>query len=205
MPDPVSGIVGAASLGSALLGSKAASKAAKAQVQGNDAAIAEERAAREEMRRLLEPYVKAGDPALQAQLDMLGLGTDIGQQEAIDQQEQSPLFQALVAQGEDAILQNASATGGLRGGNVQGALAQFRPALLNDFLERQYARLGGITQIGQNSAAGVGNAGLAVAGNIGQLFSDSGAARAGGSLAKGQAWSDAFGTLGGLAILKGKF
>ncbi|WP_449405980.1 hypothetical protein [Massilia phosphatilytica] len=37
----------------------------------------------------------------------------------------APRFQALQQQGNDAILANASATGGLRGGNVQGALGQF--------------------------------------------------------------------------------
>ncbi len=52
------------------------------------------------------------------------------QQGAISGLEGSPIFQALARQGEDAILQNASATGGLRGGNVQGALGQFRPAAL---------------------------------------------------------------------------
>jgi hypothetical protein len=75
----------------------------------------------------------AGGPALQAQMAALGLSGPEAQQEYVAQQEQSPAFQALARQQEEALLQNASATGGLRGGNVQGALAQFRPALLNQF------------------------------------------------------------------------
>lgn len=197
MPDPVTGVLAATGVGSALVGSSSAKKAANAQVQAADMGAAEMRAAREELRKLLEPYTAAGGPALQAQLDLLGLGDAGSQAEAIAAQEQNPLFQAIAAQGEDAILQNASATGGLRGGNVQGALAQFRPALLNQFIADQYNRLGGITQLGQNSAAGVGAAGINTAGGIADLFGDAGAARAGGALAQGQAWGGAL-NLGGL-------
>lgn len=112
--------VAAAVIGSAVIGgvvsSKAASKAGKAQVQAADAAAAEQRAAREEMRTLLNPYVSAGTPALQAQMAALGLSGPEAQQAYVTEQEQSPIFQALARQQEEAILQNASATGGLRGG-----------------------------------------------------------------------------------------
>lgn len=204
MPGPAVAAIGAAgALGSAVIGSRAASKAGKAQSAAADAGVAEQRAAREEMRRLLEPYVKVGTPALQGLLDLAGLGTDASQQEAIGQQEQSPLFQSLARQGEEAILQQASATGGLRGGNVQGALAQFRPSLLNQFIEQQYNRLGGLASIGQQSAAGVGTSGIQSASNISQLLANAGAARAGTALAQGQAWGNALGQLsqiGGMAI-----
>jgi hypothetical protein len=146
MPDPVTGIGAAVSIGGAVLKGKATSKAGKLQYDASMAGVDETRAAREEMRTLLQPYVAAGGPALQAQMSALGLAGPEAQQEYVTQQEQSPIFQALAGQGEEAILQNASATGGLRGGNVQGALAQFRPALLNQFLEQQYGRLGGMTQ-----------------------------------------------------------
>lgn len=202
MPNPVIGLIGA-SVGSSAIGaisqSKAAGKAADAQTQASAAAIAEQRAAREEMRRLLEPYVAAGGPALQAQLAALGLGGPEAQRAFVAQQEQSPIFQALARQGEEAILQQASATGGLRGGNTQGALAQFRPAMLNQFLENQYAKLGGMTALGQQSAAGVGTSGLGVATNIGQLLGQQGAAQAGRAMAQGQAWGNFASNLGGLA------
>lgn len=202
MPDPVTGVLAATGVGSALIGSSSANKAANAQVQSADMGVAEMRAAREELRKLLEPYTAAGGPALQAQLDLLGLGDAGSQAEAIAAQEENPLFQALAAQGEDAILQNASATGGLRGGNVQGALAQFRPQLLNQFIQQQFARLGGITALGQNSAAGVGAAGLDTAGGIANLLGEAGAAQAGGALAQGQAWGGAL-NLAGLVGAQG--
>jgi hypothetical protein len=149
--------------------------------------VEEQRAAREQMRALLQPYVDAGGPALQAQMAALGLAGPEEQQAFVAQQEQGPLFQALARQQEESILQNASATGGLRGGNVQGALAQFRPALLNQFLEQQYNRLGGLTALGQQSAAGVGTAGMQSANAIGQLFGQAGQAQAGAALGKASA------------------
>ena len=191
MPDPVTGlVVGGTSILGGAMQAKAAKKAGQAQVAAADLGAAEQRAAREEMRRLLEPYVAAGTPALQAQMAAVGLAGPEAQAEYVAQQEQNPLFQALARQQEQAILQQASATGGLRGGNVQGALAQFRPALLNQFLEQQYGRLGGLTTLGQQSAAGVGSAGMQTATSIADLLGQAGAARAGAALGKGQAWGN---------------
>lgn len=130
-------------------------------------------------------YTKPG--ALQAQQALLGLSGPEAQQQAISQIEQSPYFSGLVKQGENAILQNASATGGLRGGNTQAALAQFRPNMLAAAIDQQYQRLGGLVSLGQNAAAGVGNAGLATANNQGQLLQQAGAAQAGGILGQARA------------------
>jgi hypothetical protein len=315
--------VAAAVIGSAVIGgvvaSSSASKASKAQVQAADKTAAEQRAARDELTRLLAPYTASGIPALQSQMNLLGLGTkttdwgayarsnpalmaafeaqrnpapmqpvnfgamppgyqggigigdgmierryedygNIGgefmgtgqfgdrgyaagtpmpqygeqpmqqapgiqsleefaqnyyqttgmgagdtldqftidpQQQAISQIENSAAFQALARQGEEGILQNASATGGLRGGNVQGALAQFRPALLNQFIGQQYERLGGLTKIGQASAAGVGAAGQEAATSIGSAYTQAGQAQAGNALAQGAAFNNALGTITG--------
>lgn len=191
MPDPVTAVVaGVGSVASSAIGASAAKKAGRAQVQAADLGVAEQRAAREELRKLLEPYTAAGTPALQAQMAALGLRGPEEQAAFVAQQEQSPIFQALAQRGEEAILQQASATGGLRGGNVQGALAQFRPALLNQFLEQQYNRLGGMTALGQQSAAGVGTAGMQSANSISELLAQAGQARAGAALGAGQAWGN---------------
>ena len=207
MPDPVTAlVVGGTSLASSAVGSKAAKSAGQLQYDASQAGVAEARAAREEMRGLLEPYVAAGGPALQAQMAALGLSGPEAQQAYVAQQEQSPAFQALARQQEEALLQNASATGGLRGGNVQGALAQFRPALLNQFLEQQYGRLGGMTSLGQQSAAGVGTAGMQSAGSIADLLAQGGAARAGAKLGAANAWQQSLSLpaqFAGLAIGRG--
>jgi hypothetical protein len=197
--------LGVGALGSAAIGASAASKAGKAQVAAADKGVEEQRAAREEMRRLLEPYVAAGGPALEAQMGALGLRGAEAQQAYVAEQEQSPIYQALKRQQEESILQNASATGGLRGGNIQGALAQFSPALLNQFLTQQYDRLGGMTALGQQSAAGVGTSGMQSANAISDLFGQAGAARAGAALGVGQALSGPFNlatSLGGMMAAK---
>lgn len=209
MPDPISaGIATVGSLAKGAIGASSAKKAGRAQAQAAQAGIEEQRRANDELRRLLDPYVAAGGPALQAQMAALGLAGQGAQQDFVAQQEQNPLFQALARQGEEAILQRASATGGLRGGNVQGALAQFRPGLLNQFIQQQYERLGGMVNLGQGAAAGVGRAGLDVASNIGNLLTNQGQARAGSALGVGQAWGNTVGDLtqlAGMAVGRGGF
>lgn len=185
---------------------KAAGKAADAQVQAAQIATEEQRRQFDSIRELLNPYVNAGTDALGGQHDLLGLNGLDAQQAAIDGINNSAAMQTYLQQGENAILQNASATGGLRGGNTQSALSQFRPQLLNQLVTQQYQNLGGLTSMGQNAAAGVGNAGMQSANNIGNLMQQAGAAQAGNYLAQGKAnsqmWSDVTGALSNFASKK---
>lgn len=190
MPDPVTGlVVGGTSLLSGAMQSDAASEAASIQGDASAAGIAEQRAARLAMEKLLSPYVSAGTGALSQQQALLGLSGADAQRNAYSAIENSAGFQAQVQQGENAMLQNASATGGLRGGNIQGALAQYRPAMLTNAINQQYANLGGLTQMGQNSAAGVGSSGMTSANNVATLLAQQGAASAGGVLGQANAYS----------------
>lgn len=197
----VAGAAVAGSVYSANKSAKAAGKASDAQAEASQAGVEEQRRQFDKFVELLSPYNKAGTSSLAAQQNILGLNGAQAQQQAISGIEQSPYFQATAQQGENAILQNASATGGLRGGNTQGALAQFRPALLNQLVQQQYQNLGGITSLGQNSAAQTGNAGMQSANNIGNLLAQQGQAQAGGYLAQGAAANQVGNTLGGLAGL----
>lgn len=177
--------------------SDAANTAAGAQTQSAAMGIEEQRRQFDAVRALLQPYVDAGGGALLGQQNLLGLNGDAAQQSAIQGIQNSPAFGALTQQGENAILQNASATGGLRGGNVQAALGQFRPRLLSQLIQQQFQNLGGLTSIGQNAAAGVGNAGMATGNAVSGLLQQQGAAQAGAALANGRANANAFGDLGG--------
>ena len=180
---PIGGTIGSA-LGGAIEGGESAGQASQAQQQAAQGGIDEQRRQFEAIQRLLQPYNQAGTSAIAQQQTLIGMGTPEAQQQAISALERSPQFAALQQQGENAILQNASATGGLRGGNVQAALAQFRPALLSELIDQQYSRLGGLTSIGQNAAAGVGNAGMSTGVNISNLLGQQGQALAGGILGK---------------------
>lgn len=136
--------------------------------------------------QLMQPFVGAGVTAIDAQQALIGTKGPEAQRAAIAALESSPEFSSLVKQGEEAILANASATGGLRGGNVQAALGQFRPAVLSRLINQQIERLAGLSQQGQNAAAGVGSAGVNIGGGIANLMQQQGAAQAGGELARGQ-------------------
>lgn len=175
----------------------AADTAAGAQVEATKLGIAADKEKFDLVQKLLSPYVNVGTTSLGAYQDMLGLNGADKQQVALDGLQHSPIFTDLVKQGENAILANASATGGLRGGNVQAALAQFRPNLLSQMISDQFSRLGGLVGVGENAAAGVGNAGMTTGGNIVSLLQQQGAAQAGAALAAGRADSSMWNTIGG--------
>jgi hypothetical protein len=187
--DVVGGITGAKQAG------KAAEAAGRTQAGFAQQGIDEQRRQFDALVELMAPYVKAGTGAMGQQQALIGLQGADAQQQAIQNFEQSPLFQSITQQGENAILQNASATGGLRGGNVQAALSQFRPQVLNSLIEQQYGRLGGLSTMGQAAAAGQASQGMQSASNIGNLLGNQGAALAGGQMARGGVARQSFGDL----------
>lgn len=193
-------VVGAgAAAYSASQSGKAAEEAADTQAESSEAGIAEQRRQFDKIVELMSPYVTAGEGAIGQQQALLGLSGAAAQKSAISGIEKSPYFQSQTKQGEMGILQNASATGGLRGGNVQGALAQFRPALLNQLIQQQYGNLGGLAQLGQASAAQQAAAGQQAGTNISGLLGQQGAAIAGGQLAQAGIQSQLVGNLANIA------
>lgn len=102
------------------------------------------------------------------------------QQELIDQAKQSPLYQAIMGTkraGEDSVLRNAAATGGLRSGNVQRALYDYNTQLENKALLDSYnQQLQGLTGLANlpSNANNIANA----MGDIGQTLSQGQVARA---------------------------
>jgi hypothetical protein len=201
--------VGGATLISGMAQADAAGDAAAIQAGSAQAGIEEQRRQFNKVQELLKPYTEAGQPALEAQQAFLGLRGPEAERAAIERIQGGETFKALTQQGEEALLQRASATGGLRGGNIQGALAQFRPQLLSSLIEQQYGRLGGMTALGQQSAAGVGTAGLQTGVNVSKLLGEQGAAQAGAEIAQGKAFgaipSAISGGLGLFSGLGGKF
>lgn len=202
-----------AGIATSMASKNAAKSAAGAQQAAAQQGIDAQNQRFDQMQQMLLPYQQAGVGSLGAQQDLLGIGPGgaSAQQAAIDRLQSMPQFQSMLAAGNNNILQAASATGGLRGGNTQGLLAGFAPGLLAQVIQQQYGNLGGITAIGQNAAAMTGNAGLGVGSNVSNLLQQSGAAQAGGDLASGKAnagiisslmqgfgaWKGAGGTFGG--------
>lgn len=201
MPDPVTAI-GGGSIVSGLMGADAASDAADAQAGAAASGIAEQRRQFDFIQNLLKPYVDAGGRGLGAYENLLGLSGD-GGASAINQIKTGPQYTALTNAAEEAILQNASATGGLRGGNVQQALAGNRQRILAGLIGEQLGRFGQLATVGQNSAAGVGNAALGMGNNVSQLLQQQGAAESGGIIAGSNAITRALSGVGGLAAGSG--
>lgn len=198
----VAAAVGLGVAGSVIGGQQAnrgASKAADAQVQAAQLGVEENRRQFDLVQTLLKPYVDGGAAAFKQQQNLLGLGGATSQQQAIGALQSSPFFQAQLNQGTNAILQNASATGGLRGGNVQGALSQFAPQLLQQTYQNQLANLGGLAGAGLGAATGTGNAAQIAAAQNAQLFGDMGQAQAGAYLARAQNNQNMVGSLFGMA------
>lgn len=167
---------GGASLLSGLIGGSSQASAARKQARA--------------LQRYLGPYAQAGQDALSQQMALMGMGSPEEQAAMIAQLEGGPEYQALVEQGENAMLANASATGGLRGGNLQGALAQFRPQMLSQLINQQMSRLGGLAGMGYNAASTLGT-------GVGQ-------ANAAGALARGGMWNSVPNALmGGLGLYSG--
>lgn len=175
----------------------AADTAANAQMQASREGIAEQRRQFDAIQQLLDPFVQSGRRGLTDFEMLAGTRGTQGQQAAIDMLKQTPMFQSQLKLGENRILANASATGGLRGGNTQAALALFAPQLLSQTINDQFGRLGGLISVGQNAAAGVGNAGMQTGRNVSNLLQQGGAAQAGAALAGGRAQASMYGTLGG--------
>lgn len=173
----------------ALTGKTAAKEASKAQQQGTEAGMEEQRRQFDALQALMQPYVKSGTGALQGQNDLLGLNGFGSQQSAIGNIENSPFFKSQYQQAENALLQNASATGGLRGGNMQEALADNRSNMLFGNVQQQLQNLSGVASNGQSAAAGLGGQGLQFGQNIAQGYNDIGQAQGGYQLAKGQIYT----------------
>lgn len=178
---------------------RAAERAAGQIEDQQRAAMAEQEKRLEQIKTMLSPWTSAGTTALEAQKQLLGLGTPEQQAAEIGKIEKSPFFQSLAKQSENAILQNASATGGLRGGNVESALLQFRPSLLQQLVNERISQFGGLSANGQNATNLLAQATQNVGNQNAQSFSGIGAAQAGASTAQGAANSSLFSGISDLA------
>jgi hypothetical protein len=201
MPNPMVGLIGS-SVASGVVQSNAQKRASATQAASAQQGIDEQRRQFDAIQKLLSPFVAGGTTAFGQQMALTGAAGVDAQRAALQAIEQGPEFAALAQQGENAILQNASATGGLRGGNVQGALAQFRPQILSGLIEQQYNRLGGLATTGVNAATNQATFGQTTGTNVANLLAQQGAARAGGTLASAQTWGNLLGS-GGMAIGRG--
>lgn len=125
---------------------EAAASATAATLQGQSEQL-------DYLREINKMPMEYRDKAL-AQLFAATGGTPEEQQSTIDRAKASPLYQELIGgreAGEEAIARHAAATGGLRSGNIQGALYDYNTQLKKQALTEAYGQqmqgLRGLAQI----------------------------------------------------------
>lgn len=158
-------------------------------------------------QEMLSPFVDQAEGAMGQMGAITGTEGAEAQQAAYGAIQNSPMFQSQVQQGENALLQNAAATGGVRGGNMQAALSQFRPQMLQNSINQQYDQLGGIASLGMGplsqAASGFGSMADAqgqFGSNAANLTTQSGQAEAANYLGQYQMGRDFIFDLAGLGV-----
>lgn len=152
----VAGVAGSVIQGEAT--KSAAKQASKTQQAAQDAAEARFQQTRSD----LMPYMEAGTNALGPQQDLLGLNGQEAADKAMGNFQASPGYQYQLEQGIRAIDNSASANGMLNSGSRMKALQDRGNSLAAIDFGTYYNRLAGLTGLGQNAAAGVGNTGTQV-------------------------------------------
>lgn len=164
---------------------KASRRAEAAQLEYLNKALAEQQRQFDTTQQNFEPYNNLGRASLGPLGDLTGVNGNDAQGSAIEALRASPFYQSLYRSGEEALLANASATGGLRGGNTQRGLADFGADTLATTIDRQLANLGGLAGMGLGSTESLANFGANKANAVSNLYGQQGQVRAGGLLTRG--------------------
>ena len=188
----------AGAIGGGLIASHGASKAANIQNNADQAAIQEQQRQFNITDQELAPFRNAGVQGLTGFGNLLGTNGNDAQQAAITALQASPFYQSLYNNGLEANLQNASATGGLRGGNEQLSLARFGSDTLAQTIQQQLANLGVVAQLGLGATNSTGAFGAAASNNISSLLQNQGQNSGDAALAQAGALSGIFKNLGSL-------
>jgi hypothetical protein len=152
------------------------------------------------------PYLAAGGNALAALQQGIGIGpgtnnSGVGSLNApftTAQFHNSPGYQFQLQQGENAVLSNAAATGGVNSGNTLKALTQFGQGTANQdywnaynaYVNQQNQRFGQLQTVagsGQNAAGNLGALGTQVGSSVGNNIVGAGNAAAAGQVGSANA------------------
>ena len=178
----------------------AAVNASQTQSASFDKAIEEQKRQYDKIIEMMSPYLTAGGQGLTQYQNLLGANGAPAEQQAIEGLKNSPLYSNMMQSGENSILQNASATGGLRGGNVQNSLGNLGANVLSNLYQNKLGNYYNLANMGQSAAALQANAGQNSSNSVGNLLSSQGNALAQGILSSGQAQSNTIGSLAGLGM-----
>src|ERR1700739_2765070 len=158
--------VPAALIGGAAISGGASLLGANAQAQGAEAAAQVQQNMFNQTQANLKPYMGAGSTSLNYLMNLLGLGPQgsagIGPAVAA-----TPGYQFQFGQGQQALLNGTSATGGTRGGNTLKALTSFGQGEAQTGYQNLIGDYGSVASLGENAAANLGNTSAQVGANLG--------------------------------------
>jgi len=130
----------------------------------------------------LQPYIDAGNKAL-PMFSRMTLGNN---QEVVDNILASDTYKTDTYNAQDAILQQASASGQLNSGMSAVGLGSVAAKGLQDELEERYKQLAGIVNLGQNAATGAGSIGTSTGSALSASILNQGATASQAALQEGQ-------------------
>lgn len=197
------------SLGSALIGSRAAGKAADQQSQAMQKALDFQNKVYDQQIGFQQPFIDAGQfgigQLMQGFQDKI-FGSPESLMPSIEEARQSPGYQFAQQQGMRGVMGSAAARGGALSGGALKALQRFGTGLADQTYQNVFNRnlaaqgqafgqLMGFTGLGESAIQNVGNVGMGAASNIGSLMGQIGNAQAAGTIGKANAWGGLVGDL----------
>jgi hypothetical protein len=176
---------------------KASQKATDAMVGAMNRGIDTQNAFQQQTRSDYMPYTTAGNGAVTELGNFVngGLSAD----ELAAKIKENPLYASLYDNGAEALLQNASATGGLRGGNTQRGLADFGADTMAKVYQQIISSLSGVANLGLGAQGAVTQTGANVTDNVTNLMGQIGQTQAGNFITKGGINAANFNTFGAAA------
>jgi hypothetical protein len=154
-----------------LLGNQAAGKASDAEIAAYQAAIDEQRRQYDTTRADLQPWMTAGQGALNRLQDPNAF-------------QASPGYQWARSEGQRDIGNSFAARGGAASGNALKALSEFNTGLAQQDYGNWWNQQAGLAGVGQTAGTNLGQFGQQSAANTGNYLAGQGASRASGVLGK---------------------
>ncbi len=200
------GIMAAGSLVGGLLSSNAASNAASTQANAANNAMNMSQAQWQQVRQGLMPYMNAGQGATNSLMGNLGALTAPFNPN-MQQLEATPGYQFDLQQGLESTQNGFAAKGlGVSGASMKGAADYANGLAQNTYAQQAqiyyqnqqnaYNKLMGVSQLGENAAAGTGQIGQGYLNTSTNAMMGSANASAAGDIAGANAWSNALAGVG---------
>jgi hypothetical protein len=124
---------------------------AQSQASANNLALAQQQY--DTLQGQISPYLQAGQTGLTGYQDLLGANGNLAQDNAITGIKTGAQYQGLMQTGNENVLANASATGGLRGSNTSNTLANTSISTLNNLITNKLAGYQNLMGAGQSALA----------------------------------------------------